>query len=177
MLRIDGWVAMGSGDWWRMLALLAAGRAADMVSTRLATPTLAAEANPVARRLGWRGGLAMNALVVPFAAMWPLVAVAVSSTSALVAARNLQWAWIIRSMGESGYRCWMAGCVSEAGRVWPLACHWGEGALVAAVGGLLMEASELRLAPFGVGVGLVGYGLVVALFATLSLWRAGARTG
>jgi hypothetical protein len=178
MLRVDDWTPIGSTGWRWMALIVAAGRAADLVSTRLATPTLAAEANPLARWLGWRWGVALNAVVVvPLAAMWPLVAVSLAVSSSMVAARNLQWAWIIRSMGEHEYRHWMGWRVAEAGPALPFACHVGEAVLVIAVGACLMTFAEWRLAPFGVGLGLVGYGVAVGSFTTLSLWRARARPG
>jgi hypothetical protein len=178
MLRVDDWAPAGSVAWRWLALIVASGRAADFLSTRLATPNLEAEANPIARRLGWRGGIALNfLLVVPLAAMWPLVAVSIATTSFLVAARNLQWAWIIRSMGEHEYRVWMGARVADAGRFLPLVCHWGEAALVGGVGAALMAFSGMRLPAFGVGLGMAGYGVAVATFTTLSLWRARPPAG
>ena len=46
-------VQFGSRWYLRLLCLLLAARGMDLLSTRMATPHLMLEANPVARRLGW----------------------------------------------------------------------------------------------------------------------------
>src|SRR5262249_55557934 len=86
---------------WVAGAVLVA-RLGDVVSTRLATPTLALEANPVARRLGWP--LAWGSLLlclVPYYD-WRLgIMVAVSSF--FVSGSNLSRVGIMRALGEREY--------------------------------------------------------------------------
>ncbi len=168
---VDDWVAPGSLFWWVGCAGMALGRGADMASTWIATPRLQLEGNPIARWLGWRRGVVLNILLLPVVACWPMLAVSLTTTSCLVAARNLQQAWLIRSMGESKYRCWMAGRIVESSRGLVLSCYLGEGTLFGGVGLFLMLAGPLHAVSFGVGVGLAAYGLVVAVFTFWSLWR------
>ena len=56
--------------------------------------------------LGWRWGLPINVGFSLVLAFWPLPAIVISTTSVLVAARNFQSAWLMRSLGEQVYRDW-----------------------------------------------------------------------
>jgi len=131
---VDEWVKVGRFVWWAGCAAFVLGRGADMVSTWIATPRLELEGNPIARWVGWRWGLVLNLL---FVSCWPTLAVAPSPTGLLVVALNLQHAWVIRFVGESGCRCWLPAHIvrSKAGLV--LFCFLGEGALVG--GGLVSD--------------------------------------
>jgi len=97
--RLDGFVGFGSPAWWVFLGIVAVARGADLFSTWLATPGLELEANPVARRLGWRWGIPLNVAMSLGTAMWPLLGLSLATTSFLVAARNLQQAWLMRTLG------------------------------------------------------------------------------
>ena len=172
MLSLDDFLRPGSPLWWLFVSMLAIARGLDLLSTYIATPNLKLEGNPVARWLGWRGGLATNLVLVLLFATWPLLAISLTTTSLLVAAGNLQSAWIMRSLGEIRYRLWMSERLAEAPRGLPLVCFWGEAVLFGCVGLGLMLFSGERLVPFGVGLGVCGYGVAVALFTSLALWRA-----
>src|ERR1041385_2700243 len=99
-------VRFGSRPYLVFLAVLLFARSADIVSTRVATPNLVLEGNPVAKKLGWRWGILLNIAVCFAVAFWPLTAIAFTTMSALVGARNFQSAWLMRSMGEELYRDW-----------------------------------------------------------------------
>lgn len=174
MLRsaLDEFVPFGSSGWWLLAGLLAVARACDLSSTYLATPHLVLEGNPLARRLGWRLGLPVNVVMVLLTAAWPLLAVSLTTTSLLVAARNLQSAWLMRSMGERAYRHWMTERLAEG--PWWLAwlCFLGEGTLVGLVGLALLWFARWQLIPFGIGLGIASYGVAVAFFTSISLWRS-----
>lgn len=168
---LDEWVRPGELVWWCGLAAVGLARGADLLSTWIATPRLELEGNPLARRLGWRGGVILNLLVVPVVACWPMLAVSLATTSSLVAARNLQQAWLMRTMGESRYRMWFTARVLESARPLVVGCHMGEAALTALVGVVLMWLGPVHLISFGVGLGIAAYGFSVAVFTGMSLWR------
>src|SRR6185503_1240503 len=94
----------GSTGYWLMLLALLFARGMDMLSTRIATPNLVLEGNPSAKMLGWTWGIPVNAGICLIMAFWPLPSIVLSTTSILVAARNFQSAWLMRSMGEEAYR-------------------------------------------------------------------------
>jgi hypothetical protein len=170
---IDEFLSFGSEGWWLLFALLVFARACDLLSTYLGTPNLVLEGNPVARRLGWKGGISVSLIMAMGYATWPLLALSITTTSLLVAARNLQSAWIMRSLGEANYRLWMADRLAESPRGLPLFCFWGESFLFGIVGVGLMWFARWQLVPFGVGLGIAGYGVAVAFFTSWAYWRSG----
>ena len=111
---MDDPVSFGSREYFLMLALLAFARGMDFLSTWIATPNLALEGNPLAKKLGWKWGIIVErGAVVVVLAMWPLSAIVVTTASVLVAARNFQSAWLMRSLGEDAYRD--MACPARAG--------------------------------------------------------------
>lgn len=168
---VTEWVKPGSLVWLIGCAAIGLSRFADMLSTWIATPRLELEGNPIARWIGWRWGVILNLLLLPVVACWPMLALSLSTTSLLVAARNLQQAWLIRSMGESSYRCWLARRIAGSRTGIVLSCFLGEGTLVGGIGLALMVAGPLHMVSFGIGLGLASYGFVVVVFTTWSLWR------
>ena len=168
---MDEFVPFGSALYFLLLSVLLSARGADFLSTWVATPNLVLEANPIARKLGWRGGMALNLVLCVGFAVWPLPAIVISTTSLLVAARNFQSAWLMRSLGEEPYRYWVVERVRQTPVPLYLFCLLAQAGLIASVGLALMYFSQLRLVPFAVGMGIVTYAIAVMLFTLLSLWR------
>jgi hypothetical protein len=162
----------GGREYLAYLSLLVFSRGMDFLSTWIATPNLLLEANPIARKLRWKGNIVVNvALCLAFACL-PLTSIIISTTSVLVAARNFQNAWLMRSQGEVRYRAWFAHQVVESPRGLFLACLLGQTLLIAAVGAALVVATGCNEeAPLGIGLGIVGYALAVLLYTLLALWR------
>src|SRR5580765_8275957 len=100
---MDRSVLFGSSEYLIFLFLLLFARGTDFLSTWIATPNLILEANPIARKLRWRWGIPVNIGLCLAFARWPLTAIIISTTSVLVAARNFQHAWLMRSHGENNY--------------------------------------------------------------------------
>lgn len=171
-MQIDQFIEVGTRPWWGLAALILGCRSMDLMSTWMATPNLVLEANPIARRLGWRGGLVLNGILALVFACWPLVAISISTTSLMVAARNLQQSWLMRSMGERGYRMWFSHQVAQSPRWIVWLCYLGEAAFTGLIGIALLLFAQYELVPFGIGLGILGYSVAVALFTSLSLWRA-----
>ncbi len=162
---------IGSAGWWLFAGVAVVGRTADLISTYVATPNLALEGNPIARKLGWKIGIPLNFVVALATGCQPLLSVAITTTSLLVAARNFQNAWLMRSMGEWRYRLWISERLDE-GPPWLAAvCFLAEAGLTSVPGLALMIFSNERLIPFGVGLGMAAYSAAVALFTMLALWR------
>jgi len=168
---MDEIVPFGSRLNFALLALLVFSRGMDFLSTYVATPRLVLEGNPIARWLGWRWGIPFNLAISVALAASPLATIVVSTTSLLVAARNFQSAWLMRSVGEEVYRDWHLARIRETRITLYLACLAGNTLLVALVGGALMLFSGGRLVPFGIGMGVVAYAFAVALYTILALWR------
>ncbi|MCF7763403.1 MAG: hypothetical protein K9N62_06990 [Verrucomicrobia bacterium] len=172
-------IPFGSPYYFANLGVLLFSRGMDFLSTWIATPKLVLEANPIARRIGWKGGIGINAIVCTGLAAWPLPAYVISTMSLLVAARNLQLAWLMRLMGEEHYAAWFTDRLAQAHRGLFLFCLFGQSVLTALVGGALMYFSEcafrrdtLHLVPFSVGMGIVTYALAVTLYTLVAVRRA-----
>lgn len=88
----------------------------DFLSTWIATPNMVLEGNPIAKRLGWKGGIPLNLALCFLFASWPMPAIIISTTSVLVAGRNFQAAWLMRSLGEQRYRDWHIAQLQETSR-------------------------------------------------------------
>jgi hypothetical protein len=168
---MEEFVPFGSRSYGLMFLLLFLSRGMDFLSTWVATPNLVLEGNPLAKKLGWRWGIPVNlALCVGFA-FWPLPAIVISTTSALVAARNFQSAWLMRSLGEQFYREWHIERVQETSVTLYLFCLFAQTALTAGVGVAVIYFSDWRLVPLAIGLGIVAYALAVAFYTMLGIWR------
>jgi len=176
---MDDFVRFGSRDYCLMILLLAFARGMDFLSTWVATPNLVLEGNPIAKKLGWRGGAIINIAISLGMAFWPATAIAVSTMSVLVASRNFQNAWLMRTMGEARYREWHVARIQETPIVLYLLCLAGNTLLVAAVGLAVIfysgniQAKSLigAVAPLSLGMGIVGYAMAVAFYTMLAVWR------
>ena len=184
---MEDFVRFGSAEYVALLGLLLGMRGADFLSTWVATPQLVLEGNPLARKLGWRWGALVNVAVCLIFAAWPLSALVIATTSALVAARNFQSAWLMRTLGEEQYRDWYIQRLRETPLPLYLFCLLGQTLLVVAVGATLMLVAmtsaestraaktmlfeDDRLVPFAVGLGIVAYAIAVVFYTSLALWR------
>ncbi len=172
---MEDFVAFGSRDHLVTLGLLVFARGMDFLSTWFATPTLALEANPIARRLGWRWGVAFNFLLCLAAAHWPLAGLIIVTTSLLVAARNFKSAWLMRALGEADYSALVGEAQHRSGRRTFLVSVLGETLLFALLGGALVLTSEWPSVPLAVGIGTLAYAVAVAFYSLLAArcawWR------
>ncbi len=174
---MDDLVPFGSRIYFAMFALLSFARAADFLSTWIATPNLILEGNPIARLMGWKWGGLVNLVLCAGLALWPLPAIVFSTTSLLVAARNFQSAWLMRSLGEEAYRQWYVERLLQTDIALYLFCLAGQSLLTATVGCALIYFYNGMLVPFAVGLGIVAYAAAVTFFTLLSVWRIRRSTG
>jgi hypothetical protein len=177
---MEEFIPFGTGNYWLFLGLILVARLMDILSTRVATPNLVLEGNPIAKYLGWRWGIVVNLSVCFSIALWPFLAIGMSTFSVLVAARNFQAAWVMRSMGEEAYRDWYVTRLQETRITLYLSCLAGQVLSLAAIGTALIYFSRdtLALAPLGIGMGIITYAGAIAIFSLHAVWRlrrAGAR--
>ena len=165
-------VPFGVPEYYLMFVALLFGRGMDLLSTWVATPNLMLEANPIAKWLGWRWGMAINLILCFSVAFYPVVAVMVVTTSVLVAARNFKTAWLMRAMGEERYMVFILNQVSVANRKIYVFCVLAEGSLVAALGLVIAFHSDVPSVPMAIGAGMTAYAVAVVFYSCLSLWRS-----
>jgi hypothetical protein len=154
-------------------AAVLVGRLGDIVSTRLATPTLALEANPVARRLGWP--LAWASLLLCFLPYYdPGLGVVAAVVSFFVTGSNFSRAWIMRALGERQY----LEVVYRAARRTTLRAMVGfvlASACAFAIPGIALRVFGDEPFTTYFGLGIVLYALAVALHGSIAarrFWRA-----
>ena len=169
--RMDEFVPFGSRSYALMFLLLFVSRGMDFLSTWVATPNMVLEGNPIAKKLGWKWGIPLNVALCFGLAFWPLPAIVISTTSVLVAARNFQSAWLMRSLGEQIYRDWHIERVQETSVTLYLFCLFAQTALTGGVGAAVIYFSEWQLVPLAIGLGIVAYALAVAFYTLLGIWR------
>ncbi|HET7626296.1 MAG TPA: hypothetical protein VFM25_13640 [Verrucomicrobiae bacterium] len=164
-------IPFGSKAYFVFLLVLLFSRGMDFFSTWMATPNLVLEGNPIAKKMGWRWGVALNVVISVGLAFSALSAIVLSTTSVLVAARNFQSAWLMRSLGEEAYRDWYVSRIQETRVTTYLICLAGNTLLTAAVGAAVIYFSRRWLIPFSIGMGIIGYAGAVAFYTLLAFWR------
>jgi hypothetical protein len=169
----DEFIQFGTRTYGILFVLLVVSRGMDFLSTRIATPNLILEGNPIARKLGWTWGLVANIGFCFLFSFWPLPAIVISTTSLLVAARNFQSAWLMRSLGEHRYREWYVERIQETSVTLYLVCLFGQTALTAAVGAGVIYFTTWDRDPvlLAIGLGIIAYALAVAFYSLLGFWR------
>jgi len=172
---MDDLVPFGSRIYGVILLLLLVARGMDFLSTWIATPNMVLEGNPLAKKLGWKWGIPVNLALCFGFAFWPLPAIVISTTSVLVAARNFQSAWLMRSLGEQLYREWHVERVQETSITLYLACLFGQTALTAGVGaGVILATNRHNQdepVALAIGLGIIAYAVAVAFYTLLGIVR------
>lgn len=160
---------------WVILVGLALGRVMDLYSTWYVTPDLVYEANPLYRRLGWRGGILFNVLLVcilPFTL--PFYALVATVTSFLVSTHNVRLGLAWRVVGSAKA---YDEQVTALTRTRPLLESLYPG-LMEFSATIFLACGAFALAPFSppdlhaVGMGFVVYGLLMLylMFGVLITW-------
>jgi hypothetical protein len=155
------------------LAALAAvlfGRAADFFSTWVATPRLVLEGNPIAKWMGWRLGILINLALCLILAHSPMVAVILTTMSLLVAARNFQGAWMMKSLGEEAYQDLTGSLLARTGTGPYLFTTYAQAVLTVLIG-IALVAFSSEMIPFSIGLGVIAYSIAVAFYSTLGVGR------
>ncbi len=169
----DEFVPFGSRIYALMFLLLLICRGMDFLSTWVATPNMVLEGNPIAKKLGWRWGIPLNLGLCFGFALWPLPAIVISTTSVLVAARNFQSAWLMRSLGEQLYREWHIERVQQTSVTLYLFCLFAHTALTAGVGAAVIFFTNWERQPvlLAIGLGIIAYALAVVFYTLLGIVR------
>jgi len=154
-----------------LFALLLTARIGDLATTYLMTPGLVLESNPIVRRLGWRYALITSAVcVVPYFSAQ--IAVSLVVASLLVSASNAARVWVARTMGEEAQLEFMV-TLARRGKL----SHALLGVLASAFFVVLTGCvvflfySRFRDWGFWIGLGIVGYGVVIGFHGSIFMVR------
>jgi heme A synthase len=169
---MDEYIPFASRTYALLFLLLLISRGMDFLSTWVATPNMVLEGNPLAKKLGWKWGIPLNLALCFGFALWPLPAIVISTTSVLVAARNFQSAWLMRSLGEQLYREWHVERVQETSVTLYLFCLFAQTALTAIVGAAVVYfGGQQHIVLLAIGLGIIAYACAVAFYTLLGIWR------
>lgn len=170
---MEDFVAFGTKASAILFCVLLFSRGADLLSTFIATPRMVLEGNPITKSLGWRWAIPINLALCGLFSMWPLPAVVISTTSVLIAARNFQGAWLMRSMGEDRYRFWHVERLRESNTSLYLSCLFAHSGLIALVGVAILLFADWLAAQVlvGIGFGIISYSVAVVFYSLLGFWR------
>jgi hypothetical protein len=153
-------------------ALLLISRLGDIGSTYLASPKLELESNTVIRRFRWPFAvLTILVFIVPY---WDIGSgIVLMVASLLVAASNSSKIWLIRAMGETEYYALMVRMAARA-KPGPSLIYSLMPALFMSILGatvMYLYPSEHTDLGYHVGLGILGYALVVAFYGPTTFLR------
>jgi hypothetical protein len=154
-----------------LCALILLTRIGDLVSTRLATPTLRLEANPIARRLGWKFGLlTLLACLVPY--LDPRLGLSAFVLFAFVCYSNFSRLWVMRALGEERYEALLFEAARKSSVSRALLPTWAALGFLVLIGLVAIACSE---GPggwsFWIAVGLLSAAVALATHSTLAVLR------
>lgn len=155
-----------------LCGLIFISRAGDIGSTFLLTPKLTLEANPIARKLGWR-----FALLTVFVCLIPYystsLGVVILVPSLLVSASNTAKIWFVRAYGETQY----LDLLYRVARTSKLT-HALAGVILSALFIALAGLVLLFLAPdpshdwgYWFAIGILTYAFIIAFYGSLYFYR------
>jgi hypothetical protein len=155
-----------------LCGLILVGRVGDIGTTYLATPKLKLEANPIARRLGWRFALlTLLVCLIPYYST-PL-GVMVAVPSLMVSSSNAARLWTMRALGEEKYLEFIY-LAARSGKL----SHAIAGLLVSQMFLALVALLLLLLSPdpdvywgFWIALGILLYAFAMCLHGCLFLRR------
>jgi len=154
-----------------LAGLILLSRLADLGSTYLVSPKLELESNPVVKRWKWPYAfLTLSVFLLPY---WSVGAgVVVMVASFLVAASNSSKIIMARTMGESEFRDLAVRIAARAELVPSLIFALLPALFMAMLGWSVMffYPSENTIGYY-VGLGIVGYAMVVAFYGPLTFLR------
>jgi hypothetical protein len=155
-----------------LCALLLVSRLGDIGSTYLVSPTLQLEANPIARRLGWRFiVLTTGACLIPYVSID--LALMALVPFLMVSAGNTAKIWVVRTMGELEYKNMLLRLAARS-KVSYAILGAVASALFIILAGLVIcffYPDPVEDPGYWLGAGLMLYGFVVGFYGSLSFAR------
>jgi hypothetical protein len=161
-----------------LAALVLLSRIGDVASTRLMSPALRLEANPLVRRLGWPFAYVTLLLaLVPY--YNTAMGVAALTTSSFATAGNLSRGWVARALGEAEIEAFALRAARRSSLRAALGFVLASAAVIVLIGGIEMMLTGDRQWGYWFGFGIVVYGFAIALHGasyTRRLFRSAAAS-
>ena len=151
-----------------LCVLILISRLGDIISTRLVTPKLKLEANPIVRKLGWR--FAIITLLLCLVPYWNTTGgIIVLVPSLLVSATNTSKIWFARAYGEQEFAELLKVLARKSKLSHALAGTIVSALFFAMVGLLLLFLCPDPNADWGywIGIGVLTYAFIIASYGSL----------
>ena len=161
-----------------LCVLLLVARIGDVGTTYLVTPTLALEANPIVRVLGWRYAfLTLGVCALPYFSLE--IAVAVLMASLLVSASNAGKVWVARTMGEAAYEQLLIDLARRSKMSQALMSVLASAGFIILAGAvvLMFYSSPSSEWGFWLGLGIITYGIALVVHGSLWVVRLFRKAG
>jgi hypothetical protein len=155
-----------------LCVLLLISRLGDILSTWLVTPSLALEANPIVKKLGWPfAWLTVLICLVPYVSVQASLALLVAFL--LVSASNSSKIWMVRAMGETEFRRLLLRLASTSRLSHALLATWLSCFFVMLTGAVfcLFYPDPGADPGYWLGAGIILYGLALGGYTTRSFVR------
>jgi hypothetical protein len=152
-----------------LCVLLLISRLGDILSTYMVTPSLALEANPIVKKLGWR--FAWLTVLICFAPYFNVPgSLALLVAFLLVSASNTSKIWMVRAMGETEFRRLLLRLASTSKLSHALLATWISCSFLILMGAVIcLFYPDPGVDPgFWLGGGIVLYALVLGGYGTRS---------
>jgi hypothetical protein len=155
-----------------LFVILLISRLGDVLSTYLATPNLALEANVIVRKLRWK--FAIATIAISFVAYYDTsLAVALIVPSILVSSANFGKVWMIRTMGEYEYKKLILNLARKSNLRNYILYVFLSSLFMASLGLLLLLFYPNSNEDWGFwfAMGIVGYAFVMMVHFSISGWK------
>jgi hypothetical protein len=161
-----------------LCGLILLGRLGDIISTRLITPKLELEANPLMRRLGWKFAVLTVLLCLAPYVMHPALAVILVPPFLMISGSNIGKIWVVRALGEKHVLQQSIEAARNSTFAKAATCAMFSGGFFILTGLVLVYLVRLQesrtqasLLPEYFGFGVAAFGLAISLHGTLHLRR------
>ena len=155
-----------------LFVLLLISRLGDIGTTYWVTPNLSLEANPIARKLGWKFAfLTLLVCLVPY--LSPQLGLTFLMMSLLVSASNAAKMWTVRTMGEQAFQRLMLDLARRSRLSSALLGIGVSCFFIVLAGGVILFFYPRPAVDWGywIGLGVIADGVAVGMWGSLSAIR------
>jgi hypothetical protein len=146
------------------------GRGMDFLSTYIATPDLRLEANPIAKKLGWRWMIPLNIILCLLVAETLAGSLIILVASLMVSGSNFSRAIGARGLGADRSSLISGEALRNLRPGWALALNSASAAMFILVGLIFFVLPDPELIQYG-SLGIIAFGAALLIYGNLQIYR------
>jgi hypothetical protein len=148
--------------------ILLISRIGDVLTTRIATPTLKHEMNLLVRKLRWP--FAYATILLSAITFYDInIATAFAVASLLVSASNATKMWTMKTLGEEEYHVFFVRIVKSSSVPFSLFCFWLPSIFFFLLS-VIIVLFTLEKGVF-IAAGMIAYGLIMGMYSTIFYFK------